>query len=158
MRAAARGEPEEHEESEIATRPRGDRSGTAALGHPAIVLRAFAVHRRLQERRRAVMGSQLLQQLRARQSKPTPSAEDEGRALLAAHSSEEACWVLLELDGKLRVLDVTAYLGHHPGGAKIIHRLAGTDITRPFTDVYKHSPAAYLKCRDYEIASDISDV
>jgi cytochrome b involved in lipid metabolism len=104
------------------------------------------------------MGSQLLQQLRARQSKPTPSAEDEGRALLAAHSSEEACWVLLELDGKLRVLDVTAYLGHHPGGAKIIHRLAGTDITRPFTDVYKHSPAAYLKCRDYEIASDISDV
>ena len=104
------------------------------------------------------MGAQLLQQLRARQSKPTPSAEDEGRALLAAHSSEEACWVLLELDGKLRVLDVTAYLGHHPGGAKIIHRLAGTDITRPFTDVYKHSPAAYLKCRDYEIASDISDV
>ena len=104
------------------------------------------------------MGSQLLQQLRARQSKPAPSAEDEGRALLAAHSSEEACWVLLELDGKLRVLDVTAYLGHHPGGAKIIHRLAGTDITRPFTDVYKHSPAAYLKCRDYEIASDISDV
>ena len=104
------------------------------------------------------MGSQLLQQLRARQSKPTPSAEDEGRALLAAHSSEEACWVLLELDGKLRVLDVTAYLGHHPGGAKIIHRLAGTDITRPFTDVYKHSSAAYLKCRDYEIASDISDV
>ena len=66
--------------------------------------------------------------------------------------------MLLELDGKLRVLDVTAYLGHHPGGAKIIHRLAGTDITRPFTDVYKHSPAAYLKCRDYEIASDISDV
>ena len=104
------------------------------------------------------MGSQLLQQLRARQPKPTPSAEDEGRALLAAHSSEEACWVLLELDGKLRVLDVTAYLGHHPGGAKIIHRLAGTDITRPFTDVYKHSSAAYLKCRDYEIASDISDV
>ena len=104
------------------------------------------------------MGSQLLQQLRARQSKPTPSAEDEGRALLAAHASEEACWVLLELDGKLRVLDVTAYLGHHPGGAKIIHRLAGTDITRPFTDVYKHSSAAYLKCRDYEIASDISDV
>ena len=104
------------------------------------------------------MGSQLLQQLRARQAKPTPSAEDEGRALLAAHSSEEACWVLLELDGKLRVLDVTQYLGHHPGGAKIIHRLAGTDITRPFTDVYKHSSAAYLKCRDYEIASDISDV
>ena len=66
--------------------------------------------------------------------------------------------MLLELDGKLRVLDVTAYLGHHPGGAKIIHRLAGTDITRPFTDVYKHSSAAYLKCRDYEIASDISDV
>ena len=24
--------------------------------------------------------------------------------------------------------------------------------------MYKHSPAAYLKCRDYEIASDISDV
>ena len=107
------------------------------------------------------MGSQLLQQLRARQAPPQPapsSPEDEGRALLAAHSSEEACWVLLELDGKLRVLDVTAYLGHHPGGAKIIHRLAGTDITRPFTDVYKHSSAAYLKCRDYEIASDISDV
>ena len=66
---------------------------------------------------------------------------------------------LLELDGKRRAASTSLpHLGHHPGGAKIIHRLAGTDITRPFTDVYKHSSAAYLKCRDYEIASDISDV
>ena len=55
--------------------------------------------------------------------------------------------MLLALDGKTRVLGVTQYLHSHPGGAKIISRLGGTDISRPFEQARRRSSAHKARIR-----------
>jgi cytochrome b involved in lipid metabolism len=44
---------------------------------------------------------------------------------VALHNSEKDCWIIIR--GK--VYEVTKYLGDHPGGAEIIHDLAGMDAS-----------------------------
>ena len=48
---------------------------------------------------------------------------------VAAHASEESCWVAV--DGG--VYDLTDWIGQHPGGADRILALCGTDATTAFT-------------------------
>ncbi|OQD67190.1 hypothetical protein PENDEC_c042G01794 [Penicillium decumbens] len=51
---------------------------------------------------------------------------------VAKHNSAESCWVILH--GK--VYDVTDFVSDHPGGAKVILRLAGKDATEEFDPVH----------------------
>lgn len=47
------------------------------------------------------------------------------------HNTDKDCWVVLY--GK--VLDVTAFLNHHPGGLDPINDLGGYDITNSFESI-----------------------
>ena len=68
------------------------------------------------------------------------------------HADEFACWIVI--GG--RVLDATAYLGHHPGGSAVIQKLAGKDATRAYERA-RHSRAADLKLHDFDVGA-LSDV
>ena len=48
---------------------------------------------------------------------------------LLQHNTKEDCWIALEVDGDLKVLDVTDYVDKHPGGAEVIVEVAGQDWT-----------------------------
>jgi L-lactate dehydrogenase (cytochrome) len=41
------------------------------------------------------------------------------------HTSKDSCWVIIEG----QVYDVTSFLSKHPGGAKVILKNAGRDVT-----------------------------
>jgi cytochrome b involved in lipid metabolism len=45
-------------------------------------------------------------------------------AEVARHNTSDSCWVIIEQDGKKNVWDVTSFLPMHPGGSKIILKLA----------------------------------
>lgn len=77
---------------------------------------------------------------------PVADADAIGWELVRQHNSEFACWIVV--GG--RVLDATAYLGHHPGGSAVIQRLAGRDATRAYEKAH-HSRAADLKLHDFVI-------
>lgn len=51
---------------------------------------------------------------------------------MAKHNTRESCWVIL-YD---HVYDVTNFLSEHPGGAKIILKLAGKDATEDYDPVH----------------------
>ena len=53
-------------------------------------------------------------------------------AIVAKHNTPESCWVILY--GK--VYDVTEFLPTHPGGKKIILKLAGKDATDEYDPVH----------------------
>ncbi|GES66642.1 hypothetical protein ATETN484_0016018900 [Aspergillus terreus] len=53
-------------------------------------------------------------------------------AEVAKHTSSQSCWVILY--GK--VYDVTNFLSEHPGGAKIILKLAGKDATEEYDPIH----------------------
>ncbi|KAJ5966599.1 hypothetical protein N7481_013313 [Penicillium waksmanii] len=53
-------------------------------------------------------------------------------AEVAKHNTRESCWVILY--GK--VYDVTDFLSSHPGGAKIILKLSGTDATEEYDPIH----------------------
>ncbi|KAL4898391.1 FMN-dependent dehydrogenase-domain-containing protein [Aspergillus ambiguus] len=53
-------------------------------------------------------------------------------AEVAQHTSPQSCWVILY--GK--VYDVTNFLSEHPGGAKIILKLAGKDATEEYDPIH----------------------
>ena len=55
-------------------------------------------------------------------------------AEVAAHSTESDLWVILDS----KVYDVTEFASKHPGGAKAIINLAGTDITDRFGAIESH--------------------
>lgn len=48
------------------------------------------------------------------------------------HRSKESCWVALYGN----VYDVTSFLSEHPGGSKIILKLAGTDATEEYDPIH----------------------
>ncbi|CRK14038.1 hypothetical protein BN1723_021017, partial [Verticillium longisporum] len=51
---------------------------------------------------------------------------------VAKHNTPESCWVVLYGD----VYDVTDFLSSHPGGTKIILKLAGKDATEEYDPVH----------------------
>ena len=69
-----------------------------------------------------------------------------GWELVRQHNSEYACWIVV--GG--RVLDVTSYLGHHPGGSSVIQKLAGRDATEAYESA-RHSRGADMKLADFTI-------
>jgi cytochrome b involved in lipid metabolism len=75
-----------------------------------------------------------------------------GWELVRQHNSEYACWIVV--GG--RVLDVTAYLGHHPGGSSVIQKLAGRDATKAYERA-RHSRGADMKLADFTIGK-LSDI
>ncbi|KAJ5125902.1 hypothetical protein N7526_008079 [Penicillium atrosanguineum] len=53
-------------------------------------------------------------------------------AEVAKHNSAESCWVIIHD----KVYDVTNFMTDHPGGSKVILRLAGKDATEEFDPVH----------------------
>ncbi|POR39421.1 Aldolase-type TIM barrel [Tolypocladium paradoxum] len=53
-------------------------------------------------------------------------------AEVASHNTRDSCWVILYGD----VYDVTDFIPDHPGGAKIILKLAGQDATEDYDPVH----------------------
>lgn len=51
---------------------------------------------------------------------------------MARHTSKESCWVILYGN----VYDVTDFLADHPGGSKIILKLAGKDCTEEYDPIH----------------------
>ncbi|KAF4544535.1 Mitochondrial cytochrome b2 protein [Lasiodiplodia theobromae] len=51
---------------------------------------------------------------------------------VSKHNTPESCWVVLYG----HVYDVTSFLNEHPGGAKIILQLAGTDATEEYDPIH----------------------
>eukprot|EP00760_Papus_ankaliazontas_P004397 PhM_4_TR11859/c0_g1_i1/m.65912 len=60
---------------------------------------------------------------------------------------DESIWVIIT--GK--VYDVTAFASHHPGGARVLHRVAGTDCTDAFTRL--HGRHTWDRLPEFEIGS-----
>merc|ERR1712166_773993 len=54
---------------------------------------------------------------------------------VSRHCTRENCWIVLHG----RVLDVTGFLGKHPGGEKVILSLAGQDATSTFEPIHASS-------------------
>merc|ERR1711975_118545 len=61
---------------------------------------------------------------------------------VAKHNSKASCWVILHD----RVLDVTSFLGDHPGGELAILTFAGKDATEEFDMI--HPPDVIEKYLD----------
>ncbi|KAF2660829.1 hypothetical protein K491DRAFT_687951 [Lophiostoma macrostomum CBS 122681] len=53
-------------------------------------------------------------------------------AEVAKHNTAESCWVILYGN----VYDVTKFIPEHPGGAKVILQLAGTDATEEYDPIH----------------------
>ena len=86
---------------------------------------------------------------------PAAAGADEDAAgweLVRQHNSEFACWIVI---GGC-VLDVTSYLGHHPGGSSVIEKLAGRDATKAYERA-RHSRGADMKLADFTIGK-LSDI
>lgn len=55
---------------------------------------------------------------------------------VAKHNTSDSCWVIIGKDGQKNVWDVTKFLPSHPGGSKIILKMAGTDCTEEFDPIH----------------------
>ncbi|KAF2688845.1 hypothetical protein K458DRAFT_331468 [Lentithecium fluviatile CBS 122367] len=55
-----------------------------------------------------------------------------GYAEVAKHNTADSCWVILYGN----VYDVTDFVSQHPGGAKVILQLAGTDATEEYDPIH----------------------
>ncbi|ELR06271.1 hypothetical protein VC83_05029 [Pseudogymnoascus destructans] len=53
-------------------------------------------------------------------------------AEVAKHNTSESCWVILYGD----VYDVTGFIPEHPGGSKVVLKLAGRDATEKFDPIH----------------------
>lgn len=87
----------------------------------------------------------LLLSARRREARPVaPKSKELGeftRQQVAQHSRIDDLWLILRLDGRSKVYDVTSYVDEHPGGDQIA-RNAGRDSTDLFTGP-QHPPRVY---------------
>ncbi|RHY30299.1 hypothetical protein DYB32_004421 [Aphanomyces invadans] len=60
---------------------------------------------------------------------------------VAKHSSAGDAWIVLGVDGKQKIYDITAFLEDHPGGPEVLVDLAGKDAHEEFEGV-GHSKSA----------------
>lgn len=67
---------------------------------------------------------------------------------ISTHISPEDAWIVIED----KVLDVTSWLPHHPGGPELLLEAAGKDVTEDFNGV-GHSLEAREKLREFQIGS-----
>jgi cytochrome b involved in lipid metabolism len=72
--------------------------------------------------------------------KPVTQAE------LAKHATYGDCWIVI----KDQVVDVTTFLGEHPGGGDIIAEFAGRDATAAFNEI-GHSKLATDMIQQYVV-------
>lgn len=131
----------------------GSRSGGYS-SHPVsssiegdAVMRSASLQPKLVERVNAASEDLLVPSLEPSAAIVLAEAEDAaGWALVHQHNTENACWIVI--GG--HVLDVTSYLGHHPGGGTIIQKLAGRDATRAYERAH-HSRGADMKLADFTV-------
>jgi cytochrome b involved in lipid metabolism len=117
----------------------GEAFASTVVGGDDAVMRTLSAQSRLAEHANAAANQHAV---------ATPLEDDEaaGWELVRMHNSEYASWIVI--GG--RVLDVTGYLGHHPGGVKVIQKLSGRDATRAYEKA-RHSRAADMKLDDFTI-------
>jgi cytochrome b involved in lipid metabolism len=94
-----------------------------------------------------------------RRDKPVPVKVKElgefTRGQVAQHNSREDLWLILKLDGELKVFDVTSYVDEHPGGDNILSN-AGGDSTDLFTGP-QHPPRVYDLIDEFCIGYVVED-
>lgn len=66
------------------------------------------------------------------------------REEVAQHCTESDCWLVLRLEGSLKVVDVTEFLRDHPAGPTMLIEHAGKDASLEFDAVF-HSPGARIR-------------
>ena len=63
------------------------------------------------------------------------------------HNKKDDCWTVIDGD----VYDLTDWVGQHPGGAKNIEQLCGTDGTKKFEGHHEGDARPHSKIEDYKL-------
>lgn len=85
---------------------------------------------------------------------PFPPADDQGRPLytmadVESRDSQEDCWTVIRGE----VYDLTEWIARHPGGARAIVNMCGTDGTAAFEGQHGGSPSPEARLDDYVIGT-----
>ena len=88
------------------------------------------------------------------QMPPFPPADDQGRPLITmadveARNTQDECWTVVRGD----VYDLTDWIRQHPGGARAIVNMCGTDATQAFEGQHGGNPSAENALENYRIGS-----
>lgn len=59
-------------------------------------------------------------------------------AEVARHCTESDLWVYVTVEGVAKVLDLTEFASHHPGGVDALLSVVGTDATERILEVHPY--------------------